>query len=287
MAQSVSGDRKARMRIGVSFGLFCLIMRKKRRPQDPERDSLNIVIAEGDIMKTSAKRRTRLIMVPFMILSSCAVFLISPAEASLNLQLGIPDVASFYITTAYNAGTQAFTSTGYATTVTMDGVSQPYITNSDGSDFLANSFNISAVITNNGVATSGLLQMNGYVVQQGFNTDVPVRVNQPFTSGTLLTGNLVNFDYLKMDRTYAMFEFIFQVTGGDLMPYFGDRPAGVILSLGDFGNYATNPLFASDFNMNSGNMVSDTGPVVPIPGAVWLLGSGLIGLVGLRRKLKK
>jgi hypothetical protein len=27
--------------------------------------------------------------------------------------------------------------------------------------------------------------------------------------------------------------------------------------------------------------------VVPIPGAAWLLGSGLIGLVGLRRKLKK
>ena len=26
---------------------------------------------------------------------------------------------------------------------------------------------------------------------------------------------------------------------------------------------------------------------VPIPGAVWLLGSGLIGLVGLRRKIKK
>jgi hypothetical protein len=27
--------------------------------------------------------------------------------------------------------------------------------------------------------------------------------------------------------------------------------------------------------------------VVPIPGAVWLLGSGLVGLVGLRKKLKK
>ncbi len=26
---------------------------------------------------------------------------------------------------------------------------------------------------------------------------------------------------------------------------------------------------------------------VPIPGAVWLLGSGLLGLVGIRRKLKK
>ena len=26
---------------------------------------------------------------------------------------------------------------------------------------------------------------------------------------------------------------------------------------------------------------------IPIPGAVWLLGSGLIGIVGIRRKYKK
>jgi len=30
-----------------------------------------------------------------------------------------------------------------------------------------------------------------------------------------------------------------------------------------------------------------TGAPVPIPGAVWLLGSGLVGLVGIRRKFKK
>ena len=31
----------------------------------------------------------------------------------------------------------------------------------------------------------------------------------------------------------------------------------------------------------------DNVSTVPIPGAVWLLGSGLIGLVGFRKKLKK
>lgn len=32
---------------------------------------------------------------------------------------------------------------------------------------------------------------------------------------------------------------------------------------------------------------SGTGSVVPIPGAIWLLGSGLVGLVGFRRKFRK
>ena len=50
------------------------------------------------------------------------------------------------------------------------------------------------------------------------------------------------------------------------------------------------------FNCESGSggskMAKITGaysesPIVPLPGAVWLLGSGLLGLAGLRRKLKK
>jgi len=32
--------------------------------------------------------------------------------------------------------------------------------------------------------------------------------------------------------------------------------------------------------------ISSTGPVVPIPGSLWLLGSGLLGLVGITRKKK-
>ena len=34
-------------------------------------------------------------------------------------------------------------------------------------------------------------------------------------------------------------------------------------------------------------VVADSATSVPIPGAVWLLSSGLIGIVGLRRKFKK
>jgi len=64
-----------------------------------------------------------------------------------------------------------------------------------------------------------------------------------------------------------------------------------------YGTSDTNDeLFSVDFagGSVSTNYVGDWGtdiegmaPAVPIPAAVWLLGSGLIGLVGIRRKLKK
>jgi hypothetical protein len=57
--------------------------------------------------------------------------------------------------------------------------------------------------------------------------------------------------------------------------------------------YAYNSMFGSDTNAPIGNgnnggwvLVPDT-TVVPIPSAVWLLSSGLIGLVGLRRKFRE
>ena len=50
----------------------------------------------------------------------------------------------------------------------------------------------------------------------------------------------------------------------------------------DKGYWETNGLFVSAHNLYVGSASS-----VPVPGAVWLLGTGLMGLVGLRRKKYK
>ena len=57
---------------------------------------------------------------------------------------------------------------------------------------------------------------------------------------------------------------------------------------GDFPGWTTNisPLFAVDATVMHA-IFTPVQSTVPVPGAVWLLGSGLMGLIGLRRKFGK
>ncbi|MBW2491419.1 MAG: VPLPA-CTERM sorting domain-containing protein [Deltaproteobacteria bacterium] len=56
--------------------------------------------------------------------------------------------------------------------------------------------------------------------------------------------------------------------------------SGVQLYWGFSGSY---PIYPGDTDV----WAYDATPQVPIPAAVWLLGSGLIGIVGVRRKFRK
>jgi hypothetical protein len=88
------------------------------------------------------------------------------------------------------------------------------------------------------------------------------------TNGTysLIGGN---FKSASGDNTYLD---TLSNLGGDIDSYY-------VLRLYDMGHLGEGAYQQQDLLVK----VSSGGPPVPIPGAIWLLGSGLLGLVGIRR----
>ena len=98
----------------------------------------------------------------------------------------------------------------------------------------------------------------------------------------------INFTYLSATKAF---------TNGESQTYLITDSSGPI-SASDFTNYysstggGTGNWLAAVHVQNTSSGGSGSGWVgavnvnpVPIPGAVWLFGSGLAGLIGLRRKL--
>lgn len=119
--------------------------------------------------------------------------------------------------------------------------------------------------------SGGTLSIGGTVASLGFN------------SGTLLTGDLTALGF--PDAGGDPLEFLFNITGGDAASLYG-ATGGVIMSATGFGGS-----FAADFDNNMGMVgrgmgTADAG-AVPVPAAVWLFGSGLLGMVwvGRRRRI--
>jgi hypothetical protein len=72
---------------------------------------------------------------------------------------------------------------------------------------------------------------------------------------------------------------------GETQPYdlsFADGASSLTLAF-QFTNYYSGYLMVDDIVV-TGNAAGQPESTVPVPAAIWLLGSGLVGLVGLRRK---
>jgi len=157
-------------------------------------------------------------------------------------------------------------------------------------------FNITLVADTSGIqnlgggvyinpVTSATITLTGADIQTIFNT--------PSVTGTFLnplemyTDNNykeVGFTFSGGDPTYLVY-----ITGGTELDTYGLSYLGPIL-----GSIVFTDVFNTDIGDLAYNAAGVPGIVdhgftaaVPIPAAVWLLASGLIGLVGLRRRMSK
>ena len=181
---------------------------------------------------------------------------------ALNLTPGTPNITSSFITVDYigNSISGNLTATGFANVLSPPGA--------PAGNIAGGTFDIFANINENAMTASGTLTIGGTVASLGFN------------SGTLLTGVLADIGAGVGDPL----EFLFTVTGGDAAGLIGIQ-AGVILSQSGYSGS-----FSCNFSSGPFQALSDTfsAPVnpVPVPAAIWLFGTALIGLVGFSKRRK-
>lgn len=180
----------------------------------------------------------------------------SSGAAPLGLVLQTPDVLLSTIDITYDSVFDAFDATGFA--LSIDGL------NLDA----PGTFSLSAVIDDLGVLSSGVLSIQG--TQGGLN------------SGILLTGTLNNFGFFG-DALGMVFEFTFDVTGGDLLSAYSGRSGGIIMSsaLNSFSGFGSNFDNLIIGIPGTGGGIADIAPV-PEPGTGLLIMTGLALLASRR-----
>lgn len=95
-------------------------------------------------------------------------------------------------------------------------------------------------------------------------------VDYLFTNGTITAGAYINttFNTLTMSEIFGFADFSADLANGG-------RIEGGFMLTGDIAS-----------NFGGDTLIAKASPVVPVPAAVWLFGSGLLGLVGVARRKK-
>jgi len=217
-------------------------------------------------MKTTADTRitspTQLVSWVRLLVVALIMGMSSLSQAApLNLTLSTPDIVSSFITVDYNAATDSLTATGFANQLDDGGIGSPF-------NIAGGTFDLNASIDDSGTLSGGILGIGGTIAGLGFN------------SGTLLTGSLTDIGFNNAGGDPL--EFLFDVTGGDAAGLYGSL-GGIILTQAGFGGS-----WANSFSSGPFQALSDVGTVgvVPVPAAIWLFGSALIGLVGFGKRRK-
>ncbi len=214
------------------------------------------------------KQKKRIMRLRTIIGSTCLllILMVGPAQATpLNLPLfNFPDISSAGIFVTFDSATEILTADGTAASFDDDGVG-PQESISLGI------YHIEATIDDLGIVSAGLLEITGTLASLSSPT------------GILLTGNLIDLGFNPVPD--STLEFLCDVTGGDLAPFFGSMVVSKLSGSGFGGSFAsdfTNELFpGAGFGFGVNNLNS----VVPEPGTFLLLLGGIGVLFGLRKRL--
>jgi len=218
-------------------------------------------------------KKILLILVMLMGLSGIVV---GNAQAALisGLNLSVPDIFSDSTGTfSYTASSGLFTSSAIPFTVTFGGA-PIFITGTKS--YLASFYvdaagNFSGGVGGADLTIIGNIDVNGDLINE--------------YSGTLLTGEVTNFGWLDSGTEFDLFNYTFNATGGALVGFYVAGTGG-----GDAMSSETSTFtgsFTSNFGSTGfGKTKHDTAPLVPEPGSMLLLGMGILGIFGLKRKVK-
>ena len=226
--------------------------------------------------------------------------LVSPAvhAVGLNLTPVYPDVTTFG-TTMTNTWTpeQCFRSNGNpvdcssgqvdpSKTIAASGVftiAGTTMVLTDGSTFFpvsGGNYNLTANFDSSGIFTGGTLLATG-------TTSDPA-----WQSGTIISAGLTAFGF-SGNGSAGTFEFEFNdpAMTGDMAAYWGGY-SGVIASTTNMSPAYTGDWDPSlnnnpNFWMQSFSATGNVDTFVPVPAAVWLFGSGLVGLAGFARRRRR
>jgi hypothetical protein len=199
-------------------------------------------------------------------------FFISSANAALiNPQLDLPRIISnttgIYTYTEVD-GFLSFTSTPLA--ITFDGVNQIDIGPTANNDQF---FRANLLLDSSG----------GFIGGVGGEDIAIVGAVDGGASGTLLTGRITDFGFEDVSGPIALFDFTFEVTGGELAVEFG----GIGMMAANL-IWVTDSSFGGSWEVNhSGKDVTHKTAPIPIPSTIVLFGLGLVGLTAVRRRFRK